>query len=197
MSFADMASREPITVKAETAQEIQDRLNKEEIDAIKAKIAEEILAEGRAATWDSYGLSVTTGPDSEAVQRVGVDFERTRVGRNTAWSYAPRTGPYAVTVGDYGDHKRFPPTKTGLSYAKIAAAVIERADKGHHRDQAEEIRAKNYKISHDIIAKLTGNKYSTVLSESHGGKVMFKIDSLNEEQATKFVALAKELGLVE
>lgn len=196
MSFSDMATRAPITVKVETAEEIRAREDKAERDAIKAKISEEILAEGRAATWNDYGLSVTTGPDSEDVQRIGVSFDRTRLEKSYSWRYSPRTGPYAVTVGDYGDRRRFPPTKTGLSYAKIAAYIIERADAAYHRGLAEKTLAANQKTSHGIIEKLMGEKYNGVLSQSYGGKVTFKMDGLNEEQATKFVALAKELGLI-
>ena len=197
MSFADMATREPITVKAETAEEIRERKDKAERDAIRAKILAAITARGRAATWESYGLSVGVGPDSEEETTISVDFERTLSGvKSYSWSYSPRIGPYAVSVGSYGDRKRFPPTKTGLSYDKIAADILQKADAVYNGWVADRIRAANLKISTDIILKLVGEeKYNGVLSKSYDGKVKFTVDRLNEEQAAKFVALAQELGL--
>lgn len=133
---------------------------------------------------------------------------RQRYNRHGSYRRDEIPGSYDITVGNYGDKKRFPPKKDNThSYANVALEIISRYDKVIFGRRDAEMRANNKAANMDDATALRSEfnlkeHYGDVQvgpSTSEAGKVWIKIEramSVTPEQAQVILTKLVELGIL-
>lgn len=205
-----MSMQAMMTAVIETTEQ---RKARERQEVYKAQVAKEqaekqvlvdgIVAAAKEQGWtlkgrDTFGALLVhiEGGREQGFEPVYISIDRQKLPHTSKWHAA--TGPYGVTVGDYGERKRFPAGKNGvINYAKVAREVIERAQaatKAHAARKSTEQRIANAK---QVCKRLTGSEYGGKgLSYSQNGSLEFKVGGLTECHAEALLKAAVELGIV-
>lgn len=187
MSFAEMLN----APKIKTAAELKAEAAAKEAQDIRNAIAAEVLALGvTVVKFDSSYLKLTVDGIECSMY---ADVERARVGYG--W-HKTHTGPWAITVGNYGDRTRLGGGKNGIDPKKAAAKIVEKAKSEIATDKRNAEQRTRDKDLNAAVKRIVGDSYSWNVEHKHGSScIQFKFGG-TEEQVKLLYDFAKAQGLI-